>query len=83
MEKKFEFTVDVTSKALQKAWELMKLANDPHINAEELLVFADKKIEAFTGLLETGIFTGAAKEEIIEARRVAIMAKRVIKRRAE
>ena len=43
MEKKFEFKVDVTSKALQKAWELMKLANDPNINAEELLVFADKK----------------------------------------
>ena len=58
MEKKFQFKVDVTSKALQKAWELMKLANDPNINAEELLVFADKKIEAFTGLLETGIFWG-------------------------
>ncbi|WP_339254271.1 hypothetical protein NSQ43_07115 [Sporosarcina sp. FSL W8-0480] len=83
MEKKFDFTVNITSKALQKAWELMKLANDPNINAEELLVFADKKIEAFTGLLETGIFTGAAKEEIIEAKKIAIMAQRVIKRRVE
>ena len=61
MEKKFEFKVDVTSKALQKAWELMELANDPNINAEELLAFADKKIEAFTGLLETGIFSGGCE----------------------
>lgn len=83
MEKKIEFTVDLTSKAIQKAWELIKLANDPQINSEELLVFVDGKIEAFTKLLETGIFTGAAKEELIEARRVALLARRVVKRRAE
>ena len=83
MEKKIEFKVDLTSKAVQKAWELMKLANDPQINTDELLVFADGKIEAITKLLESGLFTGAAKEELIEARRVAIVARRVIKRRAE
>ena len=61
----------------------MKLANDPEINMEELLVFADGKIEALTKLLQSGLFSGAAKEELIEAKRVAIVARRVIKRRAE
>ena len=52
------------------------------IDPEILLKFADDQIKAITDMLASGYFTGEAENELIQARKVAIMAKRSINQRA-
>ncbi|MCG7343567.1 hypothetical protein MHZ92_05455 [Sporosarcina sp. ACRSL] len=68
-----------TTDILNKSWELMYAPKS--VDPETLLSFADDLINEITRLLDSGYFTGEREKELIEARRVAIMAKRSLKQR--
>ncbi|MCG7344757.1 hypothetical protein MHZ92_11470 [Sporosarcina sp. ACRSL] len=96
MEKKFD-PKNIPSDILQKSYDLTKMANKAIQQYSEIIEFKkaldtrtekiqgwlDLQIEGITQILTTEYFTGKAKEELMEAKRVAILAKRALEQRAE